>query len=700
MLIYGATGALETNPLAKEVVAIVTSMEIPDALCYVDFPAYRDDEGITTRAEVVLMSPHHGLIVIGTTSARHATDESLRAAAESLEQTYSAVHGRLMKNKPLRKTKKELLYSAESMLYAPQLQDEAHVDALVACNVQEVKARIDQFRRSEPIASDVVNETIATLDGSKSIVAQHRREVPPDSSAKRGEAANKIEQRLAILDARQRAAALLPVNGPQRIRGIAGSGKTIVLAMKAVQLLLRNPAAKILYTFHTKSLHQHVARLIKRFYLQFAESEPDWTRIDIFYAWGGRASPGVYFNAASAAGAPFFTFTQAEQHDPGKGLHFACTTLLETERVKPIYDYVLVDEGQDFPAAFIRLCGKLAKESRLVLAYDELQTIFQSNAPSAKEIWGVDAAGEPVVDWEHDLVLQVCYRNPRPIVVCSHAIGFGIYSKRIVQMLEDEDHWNDVGYTITKGKLAPGEIVEIVRPQETAPLSMEEAFPIEDVILARGFNTIDEEVAWVRESIKADLAEGLHPEDILVICVDDRHAMSYLDTLETSMVSSVRCNNMRNSVMQDRFRVEGAVTLSTVHKAKGNEAFMVYVVGMDALFSNGGVRARNMLFTAMTRAKGWLRMSGSVNPALAAAVQEVETSRKNFPYLRFRFPSAGELKIMRRDLEEVESKKARILRMIESMTNDISVEELQEYVAKLGEDKSSKGKAPKGSPKA
>ena len=56
--------------------------------------------------------------------------------------------------------------------------------------------------------------------------------------------------------------------------------------------------------------------------------------------------------------------------------------------------------------------------------------------------------------------------------------------------------------------------------------------------------------------------------------------------------------------------MDGKVTLSTVHRAKGNEAAAVIVTGIDALYPLRDSRTgRNRIFTAFTR-RTWLRVSG------------------------------------------------------------------------------------------
>jgi len=57
----------------------------------------------------------------------------------------------------------------------------------------------------------------------------------------RGGILRRLEQEIANLDQWQKTAAIGSPEGPQRIRGIAGSGKTVVLALKAAYLHAQNP---------------------------------------------------------------------------------------------------------------------------------------------------------------------------------------------------------------------------------------------------------------------------------------------------------------------------------------------------------------------------------------------------------------------------------------------------------------------------
>ena len=65
-------------------------------------------------------------------------------------------------------------------------------------------------------------------------------------------------------DDAQRAISMQLPNGPQRIRGLAGTGKTIVLSLKAAITHKRLESFKVLYLFNTQSLYTQVQSLITK----------------------------------------------------------------------------------------------------------------------------------------------------------------------------------------------------------------------------------------------------------------------------------------------------------------------------------------------------------------------------------------------------------------------------------------------------
>src|SRR2546426_1000939 len=100
----------------------------------------------------------------------------------------------------------------------------------------------------------------------------------------RGTRIKSLEDSIANLDTQQSAAVVETFEGVQRIRGLAGTGKTIVLALKVAYLHARHPDWLIAVTFNTRSLKKQFENLITTFVLEQANEEPDWDKIRIMNA--------------------------------------------------------------------------------------------------------------------------------------------------------------------------------------------------------------------------------------------------------------------------------------------------------------------------------------------------------------------------------------------------------------------------------
>ena len=174
----------------------------------------------------------------------------------------------------------------------------------------------------------------------------------------------------------------------------------------------------------------------------------------------------------------------------------------------------------------------------------------------------------------------------------------------------------------------------------------------------------------------------------MVAVIDDRNAQKYLTDISTKLWHyRIRCNNIHAVYGAPDFQQDNLVTLTTVHKAKGNEGYMVYVVGLDAAFVYPNKQNRNKLFTAMTRAKGWLRVTGT-GPAAQQCVVEIRKAIHNYPDLKFEYPSPERMETIRRDLNN----EAALDLATERMLDELPEDELVEYLQKRRRGKP-KGKA-------
>ena len=107
----------------------------------------------------------------------------------------------------------------------------------------------------------------------------------------------------------------------------------------------------------------------------------------------------------------------------------------------------------------------------------------------------------------------------------------------------------------------------------------------------------------------------------------------------------------------------GRVTLSTVYRAKGNEAPLVYIIAFDDLYSyTDEIENRNRAFTSISRAKGWVRITGS-GDRMVRVKNELELLQRDLPSLKFIFPDMRKLGIRRLDASETSRRRKELKRV-------------------------------------
>lgn len=298
-------------------------------------------------------------------------------------------------------------------------------------------------------------------------------------------------------------------------------------------------------------------------------------------------------------------------------------------RSRKYYDAILIDEGQDFAEHFYRVCfSQLRPPKRIVWAYDEVQSLEALSVPTAEDLFGFDENGQPFVtldgsydgELEKDIVLYHCYRNPRPILVLAHAFGLGLLRESgAIQFIDSTEGWNDIGYEVRdvpSGKLQTGQTVTLHRPRHNSPHPLEGISDYRSLVEWHVFDNRTEELRWIVENVVYNIEhEELKPHEIAIIALDSRQKVAKQEY--ASLRSQLHEKGIRSiigSETPDTFAQEGAVTITSAFRAKGNEAVLVYVYGFEDAAKDYGdediVRRRNKAFTAMTRSKGWLVLTG------------------------------------------------------------------------------------------
>lgn len=648
----------QDNRAAAAQLAELAAEHIDEGTIYLGYPvlATADDR---VEVDALLVSQQYGLIAFRFADGLPGDDEDWDQLISEQDTIYNTLESHLSRHESLRTGRKFditigtiTVFSADPGTPPPS--------AATFATFEQLPDLITSF---ESLSAERYRNLEAALQRVTTIrPAKRRSEVKSEDS--RGATMKIIERGIANLDFWQKKAAIETPEGPQRIRGLAGSGKTIVLALKAALLHAQHQDWNIVVTFQSRSLYQQFEDLVKRFSFAHMDDLPDSDRVSIMHAWGSRAREGVYTRIADALGVQAHNFDSARSRfgydDAFEG---ACTELLsiakDRDALPQLFDAVLIDEAQDLPPAFFQLVYLFTRDpKRIVWAYDELQKLDETEMANVAELFGATPTGEPMVNIQNregeprrDIVLPVCYRNSPWALATAHAVGFGIYRKGgLIQHFDDPVLWEDIGYRRNSGTLKLGSSVELERATESTPKYFDRIPSADAVVLQGEFSDELAQDEWVADQIIADTTIGeLEQDDILIVLpsayTSKRRYARLARVLEERGIPShlVGVNTSRDEVFQ-----RGSIAVAHIFRAKGNEAPMVYVV--DAQYAGSGlseVSRRNTIFTAITRSKAWVRICGW-GPAMAPVAAEIGRVQAADYKLAFRIPTEGQMAEMRR----------------------------------------------------
>ena len=579
--------------------------------------------------------------------------------------------------------KQDLVIKIHTISFAPGLAstDYSAESEYVLVNLDALSTALEEFSWDKGNLT-YYRSTLSALQNISTIRrSKARRSITnPDS---RGAKLKKLEDSISTLDNLQSKSVIETVEGVQRIRGLAGSGKTIVLALKAAYLHSQHPDWQIAVTFNTRALKGQLKRLIDTFLIQTGK-DFDWEQqIKVLNAWGapgGGERDGIYHQFCRSVDAPYFDFPSAKRNFKSDNVFdsVCSNALAHSPKAKKLYDVILVDEAQDFPPSFLRLCYEILDDpKRLVYAYDELQNLSGTSVATPEEIFGTKPDGTPRVTFpaptpdkpKSDIILEKCYRNSRPVLVTAHALGFGIYRQPpanqetgLVQMFGESGLWREIGYEVKEGNLQDDSNVVLQRVPEASPEWLENHSPINDLIQFILFENEEEQSDWVVNEIKKNLQqEELSYDDIVVINPDPLTTREKVGSIRKKLLES-EINSHLAGVDTDPdifFKSDtSSITFTGIYRAKGNEAGMVYIINAQDCHSTSANLAtlRNRLFTAITRSKAWVRVLG-VGANMQSLINEYNTLHSKDYELHFRYPTQAERKqmsIVHRDISPAE----------------------------------------------
>jgi superfamily I DNA and RNA helicase len=205
-----------------------------------------------------------------------------------------------------------------------------------------------------------------------------------------------------------------------------------------------------------------------------------------------------------------------------------------------------------------------------------------------------------------------------------------------------KEDWRRIGYEVEGDFRKLGSTITLYRPQENSPNPVQQQWDGE-LLEFNIYSSRTEELKQLANRIQGNLFdEGLNPSrDILVIALGSLQLQEQIAKfLVANGINFYIPTTTTNNSFPDgktgnpnKFWNEGGVTVSGIHRAKGNEANIVYVVGLDNVAKNeNNIIWRNQVFVAMTRARGWVSLSGIGKYPMYEEIHQVIESKGTFTF--------------------------------------------------------------------
>ncbi|MDV7611568.1 AAA family ATPase [Acinetobacter baumannii] len=620
---------VKINNLSNELA--IFSQENNKQIYLIQSPLGEENQGYDITNALVVLSPKHKLLFINLGEDEKIFNNYLADFVEDLAS---------ISNK----------YKYKEVIGRPREWSDSLISTLDLKQDNFTQAQLDLIFENNylPQASDQrrLELIISLLTGSINNASVLSLETPSTLL-------DMVKQKIILFDGQQTRFIYEKLDQPVvRIQGLSGTGKTELLLHKLKELYISNEKNKIMFTCHNKILAASLRSRIPEFFdFMKVEQQIQWNeRLWCVNAWGSNAdiNSGAYRYICSHYNLPFHTYNRHTMSF-SKACSLALKNIENTEETKNFaFDYMLIDESQDFPDSFFELCKKVTKKM-VYIAGDIFQNIFSSEDP----------------DTAPDFLLSKCYRTDPKTLMFAHGLGMGLFEERKLQWLS-EPEWELCGYNVLKQNN------QLILSRD--PLRRFEDIhnnnSIELVPCSEFYNESNSRIEQTIELIKKIRKENptAQPHDIAIILTEtDTSAYDLMADLELAINSQLgikvnKAYDTRNDKPDELF-------LSTRNHVKGLE--FPFVICHVSNISNSRT-IRNGLYMILTRSfiKTYLLFSESLNASL---YPKLEIGLKNIDdegVLKVTIPSDQEIALIKASIGSVKAKLSlddQIIKMLNSL---------------------------------
>lgn len=363
------------------------------------------------------------------------------------------------------------------------------------------------------------------------------------------------------------------------VQGLSGTGKTELLLHKLKELYIASDDSKIFFTCHNIALANSLRNRIPSFFnFMQVKKQIEWEkRLWVNRAWGTRsdADSGLYTYICHLYNAPFYSYNPSTKYDfIFKKLIEHINKIPETD-FKPAFDYIIIDERQDFPDSFFELCKKVTRD-KVYAAGDIFQDIFETSKES----------NIPV-----DISLNRCYRTDPRTLMFAHAVGMGLFEKKKLNWLTDEQ-WKEMGYTVERNE----EKSNLIRLGREPIYRFGETEVIESSSIQINASTRYKDVISILTQIRKDYPDVKAHEVAVILIGNDQNMYDYIDGLCPQIRTSIGWDVVRG--YEEKEIVKDKLYITNPNNVKGLE--FPFVLCISAQIQDD-YRYRNILYTMVTR---------------------------------------------------------------------------------------------------
>lgn len=363
------------------------------------------------------------------------------------------------------------------------------------------------------------------------------------------------------------------------IQGLAGTGKTELLVQKIRDKYVNESDSRIVYACYNNVLWEDMKKRIPELfdYMKVDEQIKLNQRLWIMKSWGNNnnMNSGICSYICNKYNIPFSPYSRNYDLE-----NFASDILSElkkkTSAIVPCFDYIFLDESQDFGENFIDLCSFIVKK-RLYIAGDIFQNIFDNDFDNI----------------EADYVLNKCYRTDPKTLMFAHAVGMGLYEKPVLRWLTDKE-WFLCGYSIEKKENK----YELTRKPIRRFEDIEDSNDNIEVREISSQNLIDNTIAAI-----TDIKEKNHdvqPNDIAIVFIQTSYKdmCFYANELKSRIYDMFEWET--NIGYETKNRVDDKkVFISNTNNIKGLEFPFIITIVMNWI--SASLHTRNSIYMALTR---------------------------------------------------------------------------------------------------